>query len=298
MRRLFLVILLLSMPLSLLAKQWPSNALTQLKQNQGIQVDCNFVSAMLGRDMSNEYPQKLLQAYKNAYPDYADFEKYTIQYRYSIDPIRVSILKSLVRNCSFSAVWVIMESNSPVVQRMRNSDPSKYSRLKSLTISNLQSSFGSVEKFAEEMAVSPTSASSKMNSIVEQAARQLESGSMSSYSGSRSISVPSNRIDTEEHTWRVISVELADGKTILYKQVTPKLVQTWIGSNTSEFIEDAETGRKYYISSSSIGINTQRILSNSNPYSFTEVYPQLPSTVRYINISSGSQYYVRNLRIR
>ena len=73
MRRLFLVILLLIMPLSLLAKQWPSNALTQLRQNQGIQVDCNFVSAMLGRDMSNEYPQKLLQAYKNAYPDYADF---------------------------------------------------------------------------------------------------------------------------------------------------------------------------------------------------------------------------------
>ena len=93
----------LSMSISIvcLAKPWPSNALSQLKQNPGIQVDCSFLSAMLGRDMSNDYPQRLLQAYQNAYPDYANFESYTVRYRNSADPIRMNLLKSSVRYCEF-----------------------------------------------------------------------------------------------------------------------------------------------------------------------------------------------------
>ena len=300
MKRIFVCMLMICMAYLCLAKPWPSNSLTQLKQNPAIQVDYSFITAMLGRDMSNEYPQKLLQAYMNAYPDYADFERYTLQYRNAVDPIRVNLLKSLVRNCSFAAVWGIMEGNSPEVVRLKNSDWAKYIKLRTITISNLQSNFGSVETFAEEMALSPSSATSKMNRTVEQSMRQLENGTQSatSYTGLRTISVPANKIETNDHSWRVTSVELADGKTIIFKQVTPKLSRTWISSSTSEFIEDSETGRKYYLSSSSIGINVQKVLNGTNSYSFSEVYPQLPTTVRYINISSGSQYYVRNLRIR
>ena len=300
MRRLLLSILLLSIPLSLLAKQWPSDALAQLKKSSAIQIDCQFLSAMLGRDMSNEYPQRLLQAYKNAYPDYAAFENYTIQYRYSPDPIRVNTMKGQVRNCSFASVWGILEKNSPSIAKLKSSNPSGYNNLRSITISNLQSGFGSVEKFTEEMATSPSSANAKLERIAEQSARQMNSGNtpLNSTHNSRTISVPSNRIETNIQIWRVLSVSLSGDKTVINKQVVPKQANTWARCDRSEFIEDAETGRKYYIIGSTIGIDTQIKFYNTNPYSFSETYPALPSSVRYINISSGSQYYVKNLRVR
>ena len=294
----------MSVSIICVAKPWPSNALSQLKQNPGIQVDCSFLSAMLGRDMSNDYPQRLLQAYKNAYPDYANFENYTVKYRNTADPIRVNLLKSSVRYCDFSSVWSILESNSPAVTRMKSSDSAKYNRLKSITISKLRSSFKSVDNFVEQMCLYPSSTNATLERIAEESASQINSstslsyGSSNSYSGSSSISVPSNRIDTDTHTWRVNSIELANGKTIVYKQVTPKQHQTWVSSDSREFIEDVETGRKYYITSSTIGFDRSKVLTGTNVFSFSETYPQLPASVRYINISSGGQYYVRNLRVK
>ncbi len=155
------------------AKQWPSDALYQMKQNAGIMLDCKFLSAMLDKDMSNEYPQKLLQAYKNEYPNYADFENYTIKYVNSTDPIRVNILKSLVRNCDFSAVWNILENGSAEVKTLKNMDPYRYNRLKSITVNNLQSGFGSVEKFVDELTMFPSNADAKIKRIAEQSVTQL-----------------------------------------------------------------------------------------------------------------------------
>ena len=106
---------------------------------------------MLGRDISYEYPQKLLQAYRSPYHDYARFEDYTIKYRYTADPIRLNMLKKYVSNCTFSNVWRILECNSPVVSRLRNESPSKYNQLQSITISKLQAQFGSVAAFTEAM---------------------------------------------------------------------------------------------------------------------------------------------------
>ena len=294
----------MSVSLLCMAKPWPSNALSQLKQNPGIQVDCSFLSAMLGRDMSNDYPKRLLHAYKNAYPDYANFESYTVKYRNTADPIRLNLLKSSVRYCDFSSVWSILERNSPAVTRMKSSDSAKYNRLKSITVSKLQTSFKSVENFVEQMCLYPSSTNATLERIAEESAAQLNSSASSSYvssysySSSHTISVPSNRIDTDTHTWRVSSVEVGNSTTIVNKQVTPKQYQTWVSSDSREFIEDAETGRKYYITGSSIGFDGSKILNGTNAYSFSETYPQLPSTVRYINISSGGQYYVRNVRIR
>ena len=293
-------------------KQWPSDALYQIKQNAGISLDCEFLSAMLGRDMSNEYPQKLLQAYKNEFPNYADFENYTITYVNSSDPIRVNILKSMVRNCDFSAVWNILEKGSSEVRTLKNMDSYRYNRLKSITINNLQSSFDSIEKFVDELTMYPSNADSKIKRVAEQSIAQLNSSyntaapnsynhsynNSPSYNSSQTINIPMNKIETNSHIWRVVSINITNGGTIVQKQVTPKASTTWISSDTGEFIEDAETGRKYYITSSSIGFNSQKIIYGTNPYSFSETYPQLPSTVRYINISSGSQYYIRNVRIR
>lgn len=281
------------------AKQWPSDALSQLKRNQGIQVDCNYLSSMLGRDMSYEYPQKLLQAYKSSYPDYAKFEDFTVKYRSTADPIRISMLKNYVRNCTFSNVWRILESNSPVVARLRNESPSKYNRLQSITINKLQSQFGSVAAFTEAMCVRPKETSSAIERITAEAANQINSGSSSYPTSSNKTTLPSNRITTESHIWTALSIEVTNGKTYVHKNVTSRADETWICSSTDEFIEDAETGRKYYLTSSTIPMYPQqKILVRTSNHSFTETYPALPSNVRYINISSGYQYYVKNVRIR
>ena len=113
------------------------------------------------------------------------------------------------------------------------------------------------------------------------------------------VSVSSTKIETDSHKWETVAVEVRDNCTYVYKRVTPKSRNTWVFSSTDEFIEDAETGRKYYLTDSSIGVNNNRkTLKDSSTYDFTETYPALPSSVRYINISSGSKYYARNVKIR
>ena len=110
------------------------------------------------------------------------------------------------------------------------------------------------------------------------------------------IAVNSSKIETQYHSWVVVSVELFPDRTLVHKRVYPKTKETWINSDTSEYIEDSSTGKKYYLKSSSIGNRT--VLHSQDPYDFTETYPALPESVHYINISSGSQYYIRNLKCR
>lgn len=119
-------------------------------------------------------------------------------------------------------------------------------------------------------------------------------------SGPITVKAPSNKIETASHRWEVVSVEVMDNYTYVKKRVTPKTNGTWVCSSTDEFIEDAQTGKKYYLTGSTIGTSKkdQRILSTTSPHDFTETYPGLPASVKYINISSGSQYYVKNLKIR
>jgi hypothetical protein len=70
-------------------------------------------------------------------------------------------------------------------------------------------------------------------------------------------------------------------------------------STKSQFIEDADTGRKYYLQNSSIGFEgCPAISQDTKPITFYEVYPALPENVKRINISSGYGYYVRGLKIR
>ena len=70
-------------------------------------------------------------------------------------------------------------------------------------------------------------------------------------------------------------------------------------SSQDEYIEDADTGRKYYLLNSSIGFEgSPEISHDTKTITFYEVYPALPSTVKRINISSGTQYYVKDLKIR
>lgn len=105
--------------------------------------------------------------------------------------------------------------------------------------------------------------------------------------------------ETAYHTWNIQSVEVQDGQTIVTKTVKPKSEGTYMYSSQNEYLEDADCGRKYYLVDSSIGFEgSPEISYNTNTITFYEVYPALPLTVKSINVSSGSNYYVKGLKIR
>jgi hypothetical protein len=108
-----------------------------------------------------------------------------------------------------------------------------------------------------------------------------------------------SKIETSHHSWEALAVQLQYGQTVVRKCVTPKDNGTYMFSSYDEFIEDADTGRKYYLRNSSIGFKHNSLISyDRDPIDFSEVYPELPQNVKRIHISSGSQYYVRDLIIR
>lgn len=114
-----------------------------------------------------------------------------------------------------------------------------------------------------------------------------------------SYAISGDKIETAYHIWDCTAIEVQDGQTIVTKTVRPKSEGTFMYSSQDEYIEDAETGRKYYLLNSSIGFEgSPEISHDTKTITFYEVYPVLPSTVKKINISSGSQYYVKDLKIR
>lgn len=113
------------------------------------------------------------------------------------------------------------------------------------------------------------------------------------------INVNSEILSTSSHNWQCLALQIQEGQTILKKKVTPKESGTYMYSDDEEFIEDADTGRKYYLRNSSISFKSSPLITyDTNPIEFAEVYPALPSSVKRINISSGTQYYIKNFKIR
>lgn len=113
------------------------------------------------------------------------------------------------------------------------------------------------------------------------------------------VTVSGTPIETSVHKWELVSVQCMSNQTVLCKKVTPKEAGTWINSSQEEFIEDADTGRKYYLTKSDIGFESnKRTIYDTKERTFYEVYPALPANVKRINVSSGTQYYVKNLKIR
>ena len=118
-------------------------------------------------------------------------------------------------------------------------------------------------------------------------------------SGAEMYALTSERISTQYNEWECIGIQLQDGQTVLTKRVSPKDDSTLVYSSQDAFIEDADTGRKYYLTTSEIGFEgSPKILLSRTPIEFHEVYPKLPSTVKRINISTGSQYFIKGLQIR
>lgn len=113
------------------------------------------------------------------------------------------------------------------------------------------------------------------------------------------FAVNGEQIETAYHKWGISALEIQEGQTIITKTVEPKSEGTFMYSSQNEYVEDADTGRKYYLTNSSIGFEgSPEISHDTKPITFYEVYPALPLTVKRINVSSGSAYYAKGLKIR
>lgn len=113
------------------------------------------------------------------------------------------------------------------------------------------------------------------------------------------ISINGKTIETSDHKCDCKAIELQKGQTIITKIFQPKSKGTYMYSSQEEYIEDADTGRKYYLLNSSIGFEgSPEISYSTSPITFYEVYPALPPNVKKVNISTGDAYYVKGLVIR
>lgn len=128
------------------------------------------------------------------------------------------------------------------------------------------------------------------------------SSTSTSTSGSRSgnkVYINGPILETSHHKWWATGIELNSYNTIVSFVVVPKTTNTYVCATKDEYIEDCDTGKKYYIQSSSLGIDPKRTtLYSKESKSFTSTFPALPSNVRRINIWSGDSYYAQNLQIR
>lgn len=107
----------------------------------------------------------------------------------------------------------------------------------------------------------------------------------------------SKEIRTEEHQWILTSVEIREDCTVIEKYVGAlESENTWIMSTPDEFIEDASTGKRYYIIDSEIGFESHKVfLDGYMGMSFKEIYPALPTNVKCLNLSSGAEYFLKSL---
>lgn len=122
-------------------------------------------------------------------------------------------------------------------------------------------------------------------------------GSPSNKKETEVINLNHANIETSTHKWNLALIILSPNKTVLRKYVTPKGNNTSIYSTKDEYIEDVTTGVKYYILKSSIGFERKKVEGTGTQY-FDEEYPPLPIDTKYVSISSGYSYFVRNLKIR
>lgn len=147
-----------------------------------------------------------------------------------------------------------------------------------------------------------SSGSSYKNSSSGRSTYRSDSSTASTTSSSRSgntVHINGPILETSYHKWWATSIDLNSYNTVVHIIVLPKTTNTYVSSTKDEYIEDCDTGNRYYLLSSSIGIDPKKTpLYSKESKSFTNTYPTLPSSVKIINIWSGSDYYARNLQIR
>ena len=101
------------------------------------------------------------------------------------------------------------------------------------------------------------------------------------------------------HRYQTLSVEVRPECTIVTTKVTPLQDNTYTYSGKDEYIEDVETGKRYYIVGSDCGFEpNQYIMRDQNPRIYKDIYPALPSNVSIINMyDEDVGCYIKNLRL-
>jgi hypothetical protein len=140
---------------------------------------------------------------------------------------------------------------------------------------------------------------SSSNSSSSYRSSSTSTGTTSGSKKGNTIYVNGPILETSYHKWWCTSIELNSYNTVVHKVVVPKTTSSWVQATKDEYIEDCDTGKRYYIQSSTIGLAPQKTTLNSkDSKAFTDTFPALPSSVKRINIWSGSDYYAKNLQIR
>lgn len=147
-----------------------------------------------------------------------------------------------------------------------------------------------------------SSSSSYKNSSSGSSSFRSGSSTASTTSGTRSgntVHINGPIIESSHHKWWATSIDLNSYNTVVHKVVVPKTTNTIVWGTKDAYIEDCDTGKRYYVQSCSLGMEPNKTtLYSKESKTFTDTYPALPSSVKRINIWSGSDYYAKNLQIR
>ena len=99
--------------------------------------------------------------------------------------------------------------------------------------------------------------------------------------------------ETSNHFWWLTSIELYPEYTVLNNVVMPTTANTYVYSVSSQYLLDIESGKKYYIKSSEIGLGKSNCKYfydfKYKSFPFKEYYESLPISTKWIRIYNGDR---------
>ena len=99
--------------------------------------------------------------------------------------------------------------------------------------------------------------------------------------------------ETSNHFWWLTSIELYPEYTVLNNVVMPTTANTYVYSVSSQYLLDIESGKKYYIKSSEIGLGKSNCKYfydfKYKSFPFKEYYEPLPISTKWIRIYNGDR---------
>lgn len=93
------------------------------------------------------------------------------------------------------------------------------------------------------------------------------------------------------------SITLYEDMTIIMLTIKDSWNNNLVCSNKTAYIEDVETGKRYFIKDSDIGIGSSQAQPHGNDWTFMETYPPLPKTTRYINVFNGKVLSLKKYKL-
>lgn len=112
------------------------------------------------------------------------------------------------------------------------------------------------------------------------------------------IYIDADSVEASYHIWKIKEVAVYPDKTIIKKEIKAKNAFIQACSYPDSYIEDVETGIKFYIRKSSLGLNGIKAkLNDKNYHEVIETYDPLPPYVHIINIKVGNLCMCSNIQI-